>query len=123
MFLDRRVEHAKTHGSGIAPARKIPVRQRRAVQVRGLPLGEILRVELAEIPLNKTLEQTALVGRNFGSDKPQDFVEPLHAAILVVCHCGVPLRWRLWTGANAPGADLHSVGIYLFVPIAMVGRG
>src|SRR6202049_3537268 len=111
MFLDRRVEHAKTHASWIALAREIPVRQRRAVEVRGLALAEVLRIELAKVLLNKTLEQTALLGRNLGSDKLEDVLETLHAAVLGVRHGGVSLRQRLRTGADARGANPHSVGI------------
>ena len=67
MFFDRRIEHAHPRASRVALAREIPVRQRRAVQVRGLPLGEVLRVELAEVALDEGLQRLALFRRDLGA--------------------------------------------------------
>ena len=64
-----------------------------------------------------------LLGRDLRSDELYDVIEPLHTAIFRVCHRGTPLRLRLRACADALGANPHSIGIYLFVPIAMVGRG
>ena len=47
MFLDRRVEDAKTHASGVALAREIPVRQRRTVEIDRLTLGQVFDEKVA----------------------------------------------------------------------------
>ncbi len=81
MLLDRRIEHAHAHVAGLALARKVPVRQRRAVQIRRLPLRQVLRVDLAEIALDDRLERLALFRRNLRADQRVDLAHALRAAI------------------------------------------
>ena len=77
-------------GPGLALASEIPVRQRRAVQVRGLALGEVLRIDLPEVLLHEPLEQVLLLRRNLAPHKLQDLVKALHPAPLVVRHSWTP---------------------------------
>src|SRR5438477_12488135 len=69
VLLDRRIEYAHTRMSPLSFAREVPVRQRGTVQIRRLSFEEILWIDLAVIPLDKSLQRGALLGRDPGRDE------------------------------------------------------
>ena len=60
VLLDRRIEDAHAGVAGLALAREVPVRQRRAVQVGRRALREVLGIDLPEIAGDEALEHVAL---------------------------------------------------------------
>jgi hypothetical protein len=77
MLLDRWVEHPDLGTAEFALSREAPVRQRGAVQVRGLAQREILGIDLAVIAANELVDGRAIRGRDLCLDERQNLLQPL----------------------------------------------
>ncbi len=84
MFVDGRIEHAQLGAAGLALAGEVPVGEHRSIQIGGLPLGQILRVDLSEVEWNELLERRPLVRRHLGPYQFQHFVEKLGPSVRVM---------------------------------------
>ena len=83
VLLQRRVEHAQPRLARLALARKVPVRQRRAVEIRGPPLREVFRIDLRKIARDDGLESLLLIRRDFGADERDDVVQAADPAVRI----------------------------------------
>ncbi len=76
VLLHAGVEDAHARGSRLAPPREVPVRQRGAVKVRRLALGEILGIDLEVIRANEGLDGAARLRGDLLPDQGEDLLEP-----------------------------------------------
>ena len=76
VLLHDGVEDAHARGSRLAPPREVPVRQRGAVKVRRLALGEILGIDLEVIRPNEGLDGAARLCGDLLPDQGEDLLEP-----------------------------------------------
>jgi hypothetical protein len=77
VFLERRIEHADTGTARFPLAREVPVRQRCAVKVGRLPVGEILRVDIVEVARGEFLDGGSLARGYLRANEPQHLLKPL----------------------------------------------
>ena len=73
--------------AGLALAREVPVRQRRAVQVGRLPLEQVFGIDLAVVARDECLAASrAARGATLAPTQLGDFVEPLALTLRRIVH-------------------------------------
>ena len=75
VFLHARIEYTHADMAGLALTREIPVRQRGTVEIDGFAFREVLRIDMAVIARDESLERGALVGGDLGVHKLEDLVQ------------------------------------------------
>ncbi len=81
-FLKRRIECPHPRVACLALAREVPVRECSAVEIGQLPLGEILRVDLAVVHAHERLERFVLCWR-LGPHECSQFVDTFRTPVLL----------------------------------------